>query len=414
MVNLRTNLRNLIDQVLGELGAILNTSKDAGAWVGADFQATRNKLKVIASGYESARYYSEEGESKEGMVIDETDFSRLDRLGSFLCAQPPERLKRIDAGDIWFQLGELLFSLRKYLYAVKFFTAVVQCEPDNVVALRFLGEAYFYSDMDGDAIRTYRRALDLAPGDANTWFDLGRAYSFSGKDDEAARAFQTAILYDPTNEEISIQIGDNYLDTGDKKEAMIYYRKALDIDSKNSDAWLGVGLVLKQSSRKDAIDAMLKVIQYDPENGRGYMELACLLRDSGQRRAAFELLEKALNIDGVLEVIMDESYYEIWLEFAKSRVDKSDDCKVINAMRKAALSKQDDSFIWCYLGHLYKHMGDSPNAIKAYQRSTYIDSRNQEAWRYLAIALLETKQGAAAEAAVKKYNELVNELLVND
>ena len=78
--------------------------------------------------------------------------------------------------------------------------AKTSANPENAAAWVELGNAYFDSSRPEDAIRAYRKALDLNPDDANTWTDLGVMYRRSGKPREAIKAFDRAAAVNPRHE----------------------------------------------------------------------------------------------------------------------------------------------------------------------------------------------------------------------
>ena len=76
----------------------------------------------------------------------------------------------------------------------------VGAKPDDVEGWQMLGWAYFESGRHGDAVRAYRRAVKLAPGNATLWSSLGEAAVMASERDpmpkEAADAFDKAISLD--------------------------------------------------------------------------------------------------------------------------------------------------------------------------------------------------------------------------
>ena len=63
-----------------------------------------------------------------------------------------------------------------------------------------LGDACFDANRYEEAIRAYRKALDINPQNANVWTDMGVMYRLSGKPREAIQAFDKAADIDPKHE----------------------------------------------------------------------------------------------------------------------------------------------------------------------------------------------------------------------
>lgn len=73
-------------------------------------------------------------------------------------------------------------------------------DPDSADAWARLGHAYFDSNRYDEAIRAYRRSLDIDASQADVWTDLGVMYRRSGRSEEAVRAFDRAVEADPQHE----------------------------------------------------------------------------------------------------------------------------------------------------------------------------------------------------------------------
>ena len=77
----------------------------------------------------------------------------------------------------------------------------VGANPKDVEGWQTLGWAYFEGGRYGDAARAYKRAVELAPGNATLWSSLGEAAVMASERDpmpkEAAAAFDKAIRLDP-------------------------------------------------------------------------------------------------------------------------------------------------------------------------------------------------------------------------
>lgn len=77
----------------------------------------------------------------------------------------------------------------------------VGANPNDAEGWQMLGWAYFESGRHADAVRAYRHATKLVPGNATFWSSLGEAAVMASEHDpmpkEAADAFDKAIALDP-------------------------------------------------------------------------------------------------------------------------------------------------------------------------------------------------------------------------
>ena len=76
--------------------------------------------------------------------------------------------------------------------AVRQFRRSVEINPDYAEGYEALGELYLYLKRNDDAVRALERAVELAPGFAKAHYNLGRAYQVMGRDSEAERQFNLA------------------------------------------------------------------------------------------------------------------------------------------------------------------------------------------------------------------------------
>jgi Flp pilus assembly protein TadD len=91
------------------------------------------------------------------------------------------------------------------------------------VAHRSLGLAYHKSGRLKEAIRSYRRALDLRPDDAEVSNNLGVAYAESGWYKEACESYRQAIRHRPDYTAAHYNLGAAYLVLNKKREALEQY-----------------------------------------------------------------------------------------------------------------------------------------------------------------------------------------------
>ncbi|WP_409592340.1 tetratricopeptide repeat protein [Sphingobium sp.] len=77
----------------------------------------------------------------------------------------------------------------------------VGANPNDAEGWQMLGWAYFENGRHADAVRAYRHATKLVPGNATFWSSLGEAAAMASEHDpmprEAAAAFDRAIAIDP-------------------------------------------------------------------------------------------------------------------------------------------------------------------------------------------------------------------------
>jgi tetratricopeptide (TPR) repeat protein len=80
------------------------------------------------------------------------------------------------------------------------FTAVLECEPNNVEAHRHLGLVYGFIGLFDESIDELKTAVNLDQKNLKARNDLALTYSMLGMCDEAKCEFMTVLSADPENE----------------------------------------------------------------------------------------------------------------------------------------------------------------------------------------------------------------------
>lgn len=154
--------------------------------------------------------------------------------------------------------------LKKYEKGAKYYKKYLKIRPDDPDASFHLGLCYENSGQSEDALRDYRKALDLqinsdissnekliqyaqailniAPYDAKALYTLATVYQ-ELKDDKAIQCYQKILEINPEAPEPHIGLGDIYTKSEEYEKAVEAYEKALKIKPDHADALVGLGIV---------------------------------------------------------------------------------------------------------------------------------------------------------------------------
>lgn len=116
--------------------------------------------------------------------------------------------------------------------------SVVQKDP---VLLAQLGDERFRQRQYQDAIRIYRRVLELNPADVDTYNDLGLALHSSGESGQALEVLKQGVEKDPKFQRIWLTLGFVQMHTAERPEAGYALQEAIKLDPDN-----GVGQEAKR------------------------------------------------------------------------------------------------------------------------------------------------------------------------
>lgn len=154
---------------------------------------------------------------------------------------------------------------------------VLREQPDNVDALRMLGNISMGAGRIYEAERLFRRATTYAPDFVQAVVDLGRALKEQGRLEEAIETFRRAIELEPNAVGAHFLLASALSTGAQTYEAVESYKNVLELRPRHSGAKLGLGHVLKTVGRQqDAIDAYRDCIRLRPDQGEVYWSLANL------------------------------------------------------------------------------------------------------------------------------------------
>ena len=106
------------------------------------------------------------------------------------------RTIRQDDFNVDYNLGVLEYQKKAYEKAVSLLTQAVSSQPENAVALRYLGNSYFKIKSYKEALIALRKAIDYEPEDKESLFAAAECYYELGNLEQALKIF-THLRADP-------------------------------------------------------------------------------------------------------------------------------------------------------------------------------------------------------------------------
>ncbi len=184
------------NEAVSEIRSLMGTAKD------------RETLLLIAQFYEKGKKYSEEGK-----VLDEAEA---------LAGSKQEK------ETVQFARGSMYDKMKNYDSAEAEFRKVIAVDPDNAIALNYLG--YMLADRDvrlDEAQKLIKRAVDLEPANGAYLDSLGWVYYRQGMLDQAEEQLRKALEKIGTDPTVHDHLGDVYAKAGKIKEAITQWQASL-------------------------------------------------------------------------------------------------------------------------------------------------------------------------------------------
>ena len=173
----------------------------------------------------------------------------LGYVGSFVATSSGPATDRADPKDkiklfnLMSESREIGRSEKSFDRVVAMLTQVVTEDPKVIDAWFNLGNAHFKVGRYEEAIKYFKRALELKPDYDLPVINMANAYRRLGRDDAALAGYEHYLRIDHKNPSVHYQIGEIYLDRNDIPRAEQSFRRALEIDRRTASALNALGAI---------------------------------------------------------------------------------------------------------------------------------------------------------------------------
>ena len=140
-----------------------------------------------------------------------------------LTAQPLPKEMWMTAGDVYTQVDD-------YEDALRCFRKAIELDPNMDRAHHFAGVALIRLGRPSEAIPELQAELKLAPNDPDTQYNLAYALLETSQKDQAMAILRTLVAEHPDHAQAQYQLGKELLNSGDKNEAVQHLEAAARLD----------------------------------------------------------------------------------------------------------------------------------------------------------------------------------------
>lgn len=170
---------------------------------------------------------------------------------------------------------------------------VVEAEPDNAVALNYLGILKYHLAGPQESIGILRRAAAADPNHAGVRNNLGNAYVELNDIDAAVEAYRDAMRLDPDLPDPYGNLASIMRSRNDDQEAERLLREALRLNDQNGFAHHNLaGLLLRTGRKKEALDHSWKAAALIPDKSLTAPLLAVVYWNAGMKQQAIDFVRK--------------------------------------------------------------------------------------------------------------------------
>ncbi|RMG19299.1 MAG: tetratricopeptide repeat protein [Deltaproteobacteria bacterium] len=364
--------------------------------------------------------------------------------------------------------GEALLHAGKLDEAEAAFQEALKLRPNHPGALFGLASIYAERGEDARALLELGHVALLAPQHPGPPELMGDILMRQGKYEKAAARYEEAAARRSEDTALRLKLAEAYLRAGKEKEAEAAIDAVLDADPTHSEAlamrgallaaqgnfevaervlkdaaahatspapWSVLGsFLLKQGRPAEAVDALRRALEKDPENPRFVRDLAEAMIEAGDAVAAADLLApwtqkrpndaaihaayaRALIASGRAEdalahaktaVRLMPHLVDAWLAQGEALEGTGDLDGAVRAYRSAAKQAPEVTDVYRSLARVYEKLGNLPEAIASSERVAQLDPSDRRARIHLAELYADSPIDAG------KGKRLVEELLAED
>lgn len=336
--------------------------------------------------YEILERYEESSQSyQQAVALNQKDFEAHYRLGLVLIHLKDfdNAIKNLQAAlhlnpsfiDAHIQLAYVSFYyLDKRKEGFDYIREQAQNHP-NVAAL-WKTLAMFFKEMKqvNEATRSFYKAIELAPNDADSYYRLCQLFNDALKYKDAITAAESCLQLLPDHVNALVEKGYAHQMLQDMKKAKACYEEALILDPKNEPAANNLKLIYQSGEKAEEY---LNILKDNPGNTVALLNLGILHNNQGNHQQAIETLNRLIAIDAANTPALLElayAYYQV----------KEVEQAIRSYQRIMEVDPTNSSAYWS-LGKVYEGLGKREEAKQQYSLATDLDPADHESFYRLGI-----------------------------
>jgi tetratricopeptide (TPR) repeat protein len=196
---------------------------------------------------------------------------------------------------IYINLGNAYLKADNHGEALKAYKRAIELNPRSAGAYNDLGNLYLKLKNSEEAIAAYKKTLELDPKFASAYNNLGAIYYDMKRQDDAINVLQKAISLDPNIADAYNNLGNSYSALGEREKAIKAYRKAIEINPNFASAYNNLGTELQE--KNEAIKMYKKAIEINPQYAEAYYNLSKAYEGLGKDEEASQAYRRAKKLD---------------------------------------------------------------------------------------------------------------------
>jgi tetratricopeptide (TPR) repeat protein len=296
----------------------------------------------------------------------------LERIGALDAAIAAYRLSLAERPDSRKTSTSLILALVKAGQggeAVERARAMSAAAPRDPERLFTLGLAQSDVNVD-DAIGTFRRVLDLAPGHVLARYNLALVLKRTDRLEDALGELDRALAIEP-RPEVHYTRGIIYWHRGDLDRAASALRDAIAMQPRYVEAHSALGSVLNaKRDRAGAAAALRRAITLAPEMPATHYTLAQVLRTAGDERGAGNALAEAERLRSRRE---SEQEATMWTSAGTEKFNRGDLTGALALFQRATTASDHYAPAFYQMGRALQGLGQPDAARRAFAKASELN-----------------------------------------
>ncbi|OOZ16110.1 hypothetical protein BOW34_00055 [Solemya velum gill symbiont] len=209
----------------------------------------------------------------------------------------------------------------------------------------------------------------------------GIKHAMAGRHNQALKSFDKALRLAPNEPALWFNKGNLLSEMHRLKEALVCFEKTTTIVSNNPQVWFAKGITLERLQRyQDAIDCFDKVLAITPDNPEAWLRKGINFGSLKSYEKALSALDKALSIQ--------PNHPEILFYKGIALRASGQDELAINVFKQAIRVKPDFAEAWCQLGMANMALYKFDTALTSYNKSLALNPDYREALLHFGLGYI--------------------------
>jgi anaphase-promoting complex subunit 3 len=286
---------------------------------------------------------------------------------------------QFQTGWVQHQVGRAYLALPDYTNAQRALETMQKLEPHRMKGLELLSTTLYLLKKDVELSNLSQRVVNFDQMSPETWCVVGNFFSLQKEHKAAMTFFHRAIQLDPNFTYAHTLSGHEFVANEDFDQAIAAYRDAIRVDDRHYNAWNGLGEIYFKQEKYDIAEYHFqKGLSINPQSS----VIRCHLSQTQQAKGNLHLALDTLAL--VDERNPQAKYQRANILLALDRCEEA-----LLEMEKVRDSSPRESSVYITMGRIYKRLGRTDEAMKA----------------FLCALDLDPKENNAIKAAIDRIDE---------